>query len=96
VEIDRGRLLDEVLDILADPVVADADAGRLVRTRIGMARLHAARRPVAEREPRDHGHFDLLAARYKYLRTFTSAVVVHLPPTRTSSRCWPRWRCCGN
>ena len=74
-EIDRGRLLDEVLDILADPLVSDADAGRLVRSRIGMPRLQAARRPTAQREPRDHGHFDLLAARYKYLRTFTPAVI---------------------
>jgi hypothetical protein len=49
VEIDRGRLLDEVLDVLADPGVSDADAGRLVRARIGMPRLQAARRPAAER-----------------------------------------------
>src|SRR6185312_9385143 len=42
VEIDRGRLLDEVLDILANPLVSDADAGRLVRARIGMPRLQAA------------------------------------------------------
>jgi len=80
-EIDRGRLLDEVLDILADPLVSDADAGRLVRARVGMPRLQAARRPTAEREPRDHGHFDLLAARYKYLRTFTPAVIAQLPLT---------------
>ena len=57
------------------------DAGRLVRARIGMPRLQAARRPTAEREPRDHGHFDLLAARYKYLRTFTPAVIAALPLT---------------
>ena len=82
VEIDRGRLLDEVLDILADPAVSDADAGRLVRARIGMSRLQAARRPTAEREPRDHGHFDLLAARYKYLRTFTPAVIAHAAADR--------------
>jgi TnpA family transposase len=81
VEIDRGRLLDEVLDVLADPGVSDADAGRLVRARVGMARLQAARRPADEREPRDHGHFDLLAARYKYLRTFTPAVIAALPLT---------------
>jgi hypothetical protein len=81
VEIDRGRLLDEVLDILADSAVSDADAGRLVRDRIGMSRLQAASRPTAEREPRDHGHFDLLAARYKYLRTFTAAVIAALPLT---------------
>jgi hypothetical protein len=81
VEIDRGRLLDEVLNVLADPAVSDADAGRLVRARIGMPRLQAARRPTAEREPRDHRHFDLLAARYKYLRTFTAAVITALPLT---------------
>ena len=46
-----------------------------------MPRLRAARRPTAEREPRDHGHFDLLAARYKYLRTFTPAVIATLPLT---------------
>ena len=63
IEIDRGRLLDEILEILADPAVSDADAGRLARARIGMARLQAAHRPTTEREPRDHGHFDLLAAR---------------------------------
>jgi hypothetical protein len=40
-EIDRGRLLDEVLDVLADPLVSDADAGRLVRARVGMSRLQA-------------------------------------------------------
>ncbi len=85
VEIDRGRLLDEVLDILADPAVSDIDAGRLVRNRIGMTRLQAARRPVTEREPRDHGHFDLLAARYKYLRTFTPAVIAALPLTGNTS-----------
>src|ERR1700737_1904954 len=81
VEVDRGRLLDEVLDILADPAVSDADAGRLVRVRIGMPRLQAADRPTAERQPRDHGHLDLLAARYKYLRTFTPAVIAALPLT---------------
>ena len=37
--------------------------------------------PTTEREPRDHGHFDLLAARYRYLRTFTPAVIAALPLT---------------
>ena len=40
---------------------------------------------MTEREPRDHGHFDLLAARHKYLRTFTPAVVAHLPLTGNTS-----------
>jgi Domain of unknown function (DUF4158) len=80
-EADRARLLDEILDVLADPNVSDSDAGRLVREQIGMPRLIAARRPAEQREPRDHGHFDLLAARYKYLRTFTPVVIAALPLT---------------
>ncbi|MGH3450023.1 MAG: DUF4158 domain-containing protein [Haloechinothrix sp.] len=80
-ETERGRLLDEVLDVLADPSVPDDQAGHLVRTRIGMPRLQAARRAVEDREPRDHGHLDLLAARYKYLRSFTPAVIAELPLT---------------
>lgn len=39
------------------------------------------REPTEEREPRDHGHFDLLAARYKYLRIFTPPVIAALPLT---------------
>lgn len=61
-EASRARLLDEILDVVADPTVPDEQAGRLVRQRVGMRRLVAARRPVEEREPRDHGHCDLLAA----------------------------------
>jgi len=80
-EADRARLLDEVLDVLADPAIPDEQAGRIARERVGMPRLMAARRPLEEREPRDHGHFDLLAARYKYLRTFTPAVIAALPLT---------------
>jgi TnpA family transposase len=80
-ETERIRLLDELLDVLADPAVPDAEVGRRIRERIGMPRLIAARRPVEERPPRDHGHFDLLAARYKYLRTFTPAMIAATPLT---------------
>ena len=55
------------------------------RARIGMPRLRAARRAVEDREPRDHGHLDLLAARYKHLRSFIPAVVADLPLTGTTS-----------
>jgi hypothetical protein len=78
-ESDRARLLDEILDVLADPNITDEQAGRIVRARVGMPRLLAARRPAEDRVQRDHGHFDLLAARYKYLRTFTPAVIAALP-----------------
>jgi len=57
----RARLPDEILAVLADTTVPDEQPGRLIRQRVGMPRLVAARRPVEEREPRDHGHFDLLA-----------------------------------
>jgi hypothetical protein len=67
--------------VLADPNVPDEQAGRIVRQRVGMARLIAARRPTEDRGQRDHGHFDLLAARYKYLRTFTPVVIAALPLT---------------
>jgi hypothetical protein len=80
-EVDRGRLLDEILDVLADATVPDEQAGRVVRQRVGMQRLIAARRPAEDRGQRDHGHFDLLAARYKYLRTFTPVVIAALPLT---------------
>src|SRR3954471_12858386 len=50
-EADRGRLLDEVLDVLADPSVPDEQAGRLARTRTGMPGLQAARRAVEDPVP---------------------------------------------
>jgi len=98
-EADRARLLDEVLDVLADPAIPDEQAGRIARERVGMPRLMAARRPLEEREPRDHGHFDLLAARYKYLRTFTPAVIAALPLTGNMASaevagCSTRSACC--
>jgi hypothetical protein len=80
-EVDRGRLLDEILDVLADTTVPDEQAGRVVRQRVGMQRLIAARRPAEDRGQRDHGHFDLLAARYRYLRTFTPVVIAALSLT---------------
>lgn len=76
---DRGRLLDELLTVLTDPAVPDGEVGTLIRTGVGMARLHAAVRAPADRPERDHGHLALLAARYKHLRTFTPAVLDALP-----------------
>ena len=38
-------------------------------------------RADADRPRRDHGHLELLAARYRYLRTFTPAVLAALPLT---------------
>ena len=46
VEVDRGRLLDEVLDILDDPLVSDADAGWSVH----VSACHDCR-PPDDRQP---------------------------------------------
>jgi hypothetical protein len=46
-EVDRGRLLDEILDGLADPNIPDEQAGRVVRLRVGMQRLIAGRLRIA-------------------------------------------------
>jgi hypothetical protein len=109
-EVDRGRLLDEILDVLADTTFPDEQAGRVVRQRVGMQRLIAARRPPQDRGQRDHGHFDLLAARYRYLRAFTPVVIAALPLTGNTaspsvtallavmfigSAVWPRSRPCA-
>jgi len=34
-EVDSGRLLDEIVDVLADPNIPDEQAGRVVRLRVG-------------------------------------------------------------
>src|SRR5689334_562938 len=67
---DRQALLDEILTIVLDPVVADEQIGSLLRTRIGMDRLRAAWAARQERLPRDHGHLALMDASMTYLRQF--------------------------
>ncbi len=76
---DREQLLDSLLDVLADPDVADEAVGGLLRGGIGWERLRAARRTASARPPRDHGHLELLGARYNHLRAFTPAVLAALP-----------------
>jgi hypothetical protein len=44
-EVDGGRLFDEILDVLADPNIADEQAGGVSPLRVGRQRLIAARRP---------------------------------------------------
>ena len=78
-ETERDQLLDNLLDVLADPDVADEAVGGLLRRRLGWERLRGARRPASARPPRDHGHLALLDARYNHLRAFTPAVLATLP-----------------
>jgi hypothetical protein len=78
-DTDRDQLLDSVLDVLVDPDVPDEAVGGLLRGGIGWDRLRGAHRPVSARPPRDHGHLELLDARYNDLRAFTPAVLATLP-----------------
>jgi hypothetical protein len=78
-DTDRDQLLDSVLDVLTDPDVPDEAVGGLLRGGIGWERLRGAHRPVSARPQRDHGHLELLDARYNHLRAFTPAVLATLP-----------------
>lgn len=78
-EVDRGTLLDELLEVLADSTIPEGEIGSRIRSRIGMDRLRAAVREPGQRPPRDHGHLDALEARYSYLREFTPRVLARLP-----------------
>jgi len=72
---DRQALLDEILSIALDPVVADEQVGPLLRTGIGMERMRAAWAARRERLPRDHGHLALMDESMTYLRQFAPAVL---------------------
>jgi len=81
---DRDQLLGSLLDVLTDPDVPDEAVGALLRHQIGWERLRAAHRAASARPPRDHGHLELLAARYNHLRAFTPAVLAALPLSQQS------------
>lgn len=78
----RGRpgktgedLLDEILDIVLDPDVDDEQVGPVLRERIGLDRMRAARAARKQRLPRDHGHLAMLDASMSYLRQFAPNVL---------------------
>jgi len=73
---DRQALLDELLDIIADPAIGDEQIGALIRgERIGWTRIRAAMVQAVPRLPRDHGHLAALDGSYGYLRQFTPQVL---------------------
>ena len=71
----RQGLLDDILEIACDLGIADEDVGGLLRGRLGLERLLAARRDPAQRPPRDHGHLALIEASYGHVREFAPAVL---------------------
>jgi TnpA family transposase len=73
---DRQVLLDDLLTIVTDAAIPDAEIGALIRgERIGWERLTAALATTAPRLPRDHGHLAMLEGAYLYLRQFTPDVL---------------------
>lgn len=77
---DREQLLDSLLDVLADPDVADEAVGGLLRGGIGWERLRAARRTASARPPRDHGHLELLGALRQDGQDVGDQAAAHLSP----------------
>lgn len=68
-------LLDEILTIVLDTGIGDEQIGNLLRTRIGMDRMRAARAERRERLPRDHGQLNMLDASISDLRQFAPTVL---------------------
>lgn len=68
-------LMEEILPVLADPLVADDEVGGLLRERIGMQRLREIISDVWKPLPRDHGRLSELESSYTYLRQFTPNVL---------------------
>nr|WP_245673269.1 Tn3 family transposase [Nocardia lijiangensis] len=72
----RQALLDDLLAIITDPVIADEDVGGLIRgEKIGWDRLRAALAQAKPRLPRDHGQLAALDSSYSYMRQFTPVVL---------------------
>ncbi|PZS26376.1 MAG: Tn3 family transposase, partial [Pseudonocardiales bacterium] len=71
----RQQLLDEILNVVLDPGVADAVVGPLLRERVGLDRMRAAWSARQQRLPRDHGHLTMLDASMPYLRQFAPDVL---------------------
>ncbi len=72
---DRQALLDEILEIVLDPEVADERVGGLLREGVGLDRLQAAWAARPQRMPRDHGHLAMLDASIGYVRQFAPEVL---------------------
>jgi hypothetical protein len=72
---DRQALLDEILQIVLDPEVADERVGGLLRAGVGWDRLQAAWATRPQRLPRDHGHLAMLDASIGYVRQFAPEVL---------------------
>ncbi|MCA1679006.1 MAG: DUF4158 domain-containing protein, partial [Actinobacteria bacterium] len=72
--LERLDLLDDILDVVLDTDLDDAEVGGAVRG-LGPKRLASAVRSEAERPPRDGGHLELLEARFSHIRSFAPQIL---------------------
>lgn len=72
--LERLELLDDILDVVLDADLDDAEVGGAVRG-LGPKRLASAVRSEAERPPRDGGHLELLEARFSHVRSFAPQIL---------------------
>lgn len=72
--LERLELLDEILDVVLDTDLDDAEVGGAVRG-LGPRRLAGAVRSEEERPPRDGGHLELMEARFSHIRSFAPHVL---------------------
>jgi hypothetical protein len=72
--LDRLELLDDILDVVLDTDLDDAEVGGAVRG-LGPKRLASAVRSEAERPPRDGGHLELMEARFSHVRSFAPQIL---------------------
>jgi Domain of unknown function (DUF4158) len=73
--VNKLDLLEEMLAVTTDISIPDEQVGGLLRTRIGMDRMRAARRDPKDRNYRDHGHLDTVEDSFTYLRQFAPEVI---------------------
>lgn len=75
--LERLVLLDDILEVVLDDHLGDAEVGSAVRG-LGRPRLTAATRGDKERLPDDQGHLGLMEASFAYLRSFAPQTLAAL------------------
>jgi hypothetical protein len=73
--VDKLDLLEEMLAIATDAAIPATEVGVLLRGKVGMERMLAARRDPTDRPYRDHGHLDTVQDSFTYLRQFAPVVI---------------------
>lgn len=76
-DIQRLRLLDEIIAVIRNDDLDDDTVGRRLRN-LGNDRLAAAERSPDEQLPQDDGHLELIATRYTTIRKFAPRILASI------------------